>query len=210
MKTSAKFWDGIAEKYARNPISDMDAYEYTLRRTRSYLTLTDRVLELGCGTASTALRLADAVADYLASDISDGMLAQGELRLKEAEVGNITLAQATAATAPEGPFDVVMGFNLFHLIDPAEEPLAQVHKRLKSGGLFISKTPCIGQSMKSFKFRMIKFALPLLQLIGKAPFVRFLSVADWEREVTEAGFEIIESGNFPVDPASRYLVARRL
>ena len=58
MQETMKFWDGIAEKYAKRPISDMAAYEYTLGRTRSYLKPEDQVLELGCGTGSTALLLA--------------------------------------------------------------------------------------------------------------------------------------------------------
>ena len=52
----------FAPKYAKSPIKDVPAYEYTLGRTRSYLKPTDAVLELGCGTGGTALKLADAVA----------------------------------------------------------------------------------------------------------------------------------------------------
>ena len=57
MTATAKFWDGIAEKYAKSPIRDIESYEHTLQRTVSYLKPTDQVLELGCGTGRTALRL---------------------------------------------------------------------------------------------------------------------------------------------------------
>jgi len=35
--TAAKFWDRVAQKYAKSPIRDMPAYELTLERTQFYL-----------------------------------------------------------------------------------------------------------------------------------------------------------------------------
>jgi len=67
MQNQASFWDKTAKKYAAQPIGNMDAYTETLVRTRTYLHPDHKVLELGCGTGTTALRLADAVADYTAS-----------------------------------------------------------------------------------------------------------------------------------------------
>ncbi|MGR3711543.1 MAG: class I SAM-dependent methyltransferase [Shimia sp.] len=210
MQAAAKFWDGAAQKYAKSPISDMQAYEYTLGRTRSYLKKTDVVMELGCGTVSTAIQLSDAVAEMVATDVSAGMLEVGRERVNEADAKNIRLVQATPESAPEGPFDVVLAHNLIHLLEDGDSAVAEVAKRVKSGGLFISKTPCLSENMKSFKFRLLKTAVPLMQFFGKAPFVRFFSITELERSITDAGFRIIESGNFPADPPSRYLVARKL
>lgn len=57
----ARFWDRIARKYASDPIKDTAGYERTLARTRELLTHTDTVLEIGCGTGTTALKLAPSV-----------------------------------------------------------------------------------------------------------------------------------------------------
>ena len=57
-----------ARRYAAAAVSDPRGYERTLRRTRELLEENDHVLELGCGTGSTALRLADGVASYLGTD----------------------------------------------------------------------------------------------------------------------------------------------
>ena len=74
MIQNATFWDKVAPKYAKSPIADQAAYEYTLDRTRTYLNPKDSVLELGCGTGSTALLLAPDVKQITAIDLSPGML----------------------------------------------------------------------------------------------------------------------------------------
>ena len=68
------FWDRHAAKYAEKPIADPTAYEEKLARVRSLLRATDHVLEIGCGTGSTALRLAPGVAKITATDVSSGMI----------------------------------------------------------------------------------------------------------------------------------------
>jgi len=55
-----RFWDRGARKYARGAVADPAGYERTLDRTRGLLRPDHGVLELGCGTGSTALRLAGA------------------------------------------------------------------------------------------------------------------------------------------------------
>ena len=78
--TDAAFWDRIAPKYARTPISNMDAYEATLARVKTHLSETDTVLELGCGTGTTAMKLAPGVAHVTASDVSGAMIGIGRAR----------------------------------------------------------------------------------------------------------------------------------
>ena len=207
MQTDATFWDGIAPKYAKSPIKDVPAYEYTLGRTRSYLKPTDTALELGCGTGGTALKLADHVAHLTATDLSDAMLDFGRARAGDAS--NITFERSDIDNAPEGPFDVVMAFSLLHLVRDTDAALAQINRRLRPGGLLISKTPCNPESGAPLGYRLIRLVLPLIQLVGKAPYVNFMNVRAWDAKVTAAGFDIIESGNHPANPPARYLVARK-
>ena len=207
MVEALKFWDGVAAKYAKSPIKDMPAYEYTLGRTKSYLTENDRVLEVGCGTGSTALLLAADVAHITATDLSGAML--DEARAKAGGTDNITFQQADVANAPEGPFDAVLALNLLHLIPDTDAALAQIRGRLTRGGLFISKTPCNPTKRAPIGYHLLRMAIPLMQLVGKAPFVRFMDAADWDAKIAGAGFDIIESSNHPSHPPSRYLVARK-
>jgi ubiquinone/menaquinone biosynthesis C-methylase UbiE len=209
MKSEHKFWDKAAAKYAARPISDMDAYEQTMERVAAHLTPEARVLELGCGTGSTALRLAPHAANILATDFSAGMIAQAQAR---AQVGNVRFLQADVFddALAEAGFDVVMGFNLFHLIEDVPAVLTRIHALLAPGGLFISKTPCLGEPSLGWKFALLMRLLPLMQWVGKAPYVKVETIAGLDAQITEAGFRIIETGNFPLRPPSHFVVAQRL
>ena len=52
--------------------------------------------------------------------------------------------------------------------------------------------------------------LPLIQWIGKAPYVHFMAIGELEETIASGGFEIIETGNHPASPPSRYIVARKM
>ncbi|QGX96823.1 class I SAM-dependent methyltransferase [Roseovarius faecimaris] len=212
MTPSAKFWDRAASRYAKSPIRDMQAYTYTRERTRSYLTPDSTALELGCGTGSTALELAPSLGHITGTDISLEMIGIARQKAATQGVENVRFVTADASgQMPEsGPYDVVLAHNLWHLVPDTEEAIARVHEQVKPGGLFISKTPCLGQPGMSWKIRLMLLAIPVLQWLGKAPFVRRFSIDELEGIITSRGFEIIESGNFPADPPSRYIVARRV
>ncbi|MGB3315179.1 MAG: class I SAM-dependent methyltransferase [Albidovulum sp.] len=216
MQDTAKFWDGIAEKYATSPIKDMDAYTYTLERTRSQLSSSDRVLELGCGSGSTALLIAPGVHEITASDVSPGMIAVGRRKAEADGAGNIRFVAADVLDEALGaePYDAILAFNMLHLLPDLPTALARVNRLLKPGGLFISKTICrpvagSGWTRERMFLSLMMGVLPLLQLVGKAPFVRITRIADLEGAITRAGFEIIETGNHPAQPPRRFIVARK-
>lgn len=214
MNQHATFWDKAAPKYAKSPIADQAAYEYTLGRTRTYLTPQDRVLELGCGTGSTALLLAPNVKQITATDLSPGMLAIARQKAANTGVKNVSF-EVGSDVPKQGPYDVVMGYSLFHLVPDMEKRFAQIHELLPKGGYFITKTTCLGQRGAgiggALKSLAIRIAIPVMQLIGKAPYVRSFSVKELEHAVTAAGFEIVESGNHPKGPPpAHYIVARKV
>ena len=209
MKDAATFWDKIAPKYAQDPIKDMAAYEYTLERTKSYLGVDDKVLEIGCGTGSTALLVAPHVREIIGADISPGMISIADSKAHAAGIKNAEFRVATARDATKVPeaVDVVLGFNIFHLIHGAEDVFADVFKMLPKGGYFISKTPCLGDKSVGFKRFLFKAMIPPMQWFGKAPYVHFFTHKEYEDALRFAGFEIVEAGNFPA--ISRYVVARK-
>lgn len=185
----ARFWDRAARKYAAGPIKDMAGYERTLDRTRHFFSGTDSVLEIGCGTGTTALRLAPHVSRMVATDLSGEMIAIAREKAAAQACPNAEFATATVDRAPwpAGSFDAVLAFNVLHLIAERASALAHVHRLLKPGGLFISKTPCLAEMNPLFRL-----AVPIMQLVGKAPYVAFFSIAGLQSQIEAAGFTIVE------------------
>ena len=209
MVDSKTFWDKMAPKYAESQMRSVDDYEYTLARTLSYLTPQMRVLEMGCGTGTTALRLAPHVKAFVGTDQSSEMIriARDKAADEHSNLEFRVLGAAESAQLEEG-FDVVMGFNLFHLVPDADAVLADIFKILKPGGLMISKTPCLMDKAFGWKRFLVAGMLPILKRIGKAPDVGLWRIADVDRRIADAGFETLEAGNFPA--ISRYVVARKI
>lgn len=165
-----RFWDRIARRYAADPIADLAGYEHTLKRVQELLQPTDKVLELGCGTGSTALRLATFTQSLLATDLSAEMIAIAQEKLAVQPMSNLRFAQADADDPGLGgeTHDVVLAFNLLHLLGDLDTALVGVMQALRPGGLFISKTPCVGEMNPL----ITRLALPLARAVGKAPDVR--------------------------------------
>lgn len=188
MVASAEFWNRTARKYASHKISDEAGYQRTVARVRNLLSAGDRVLELGCGTGSTALLLSGNTASYLATDVSDGMIAIAQEKLKHAPVDQLSFQVATAETLVRdgARFDAVLGFNYLHLVDDLTGTLACAHTLLEPGGLFVSKTPCLADMNQ-----LIRMAIPLMQLIGKAPHVNVFAMAALRDATENAGFDIM-------------------
>ena len=207
MQDSQAFWDKMAHGYAKAKIRNMDSYNQTLARTRAHLTPGDRVLELGCGTGTTALLLADAVGHITATDLSSEMISIAQGKARDQGVDNITLTHAALAQSatPDGPFDVVMAFNLLHLIDDLPLAMATIADLVKPGGLFISKSGCLAE--KTFYLRPV---IALMQLFGKAPYVANLKIRTLETLITDAGFDLIDTHTYPGMIANRFIVARKI
>jgi ubiquinone/menaquinone biosynthesis C-methylase UbiE len=204
----ARFWDRSARKYAARPVTDQAAYDRTLARTRDLLTGTDAVLELGCGTGTTALHLAPHVGRLLATDVSPEMIAIARQKAADTPHTHATFTVATPETVPatEGPFDAVLAFNLLHLLHDRRAALRHIHALMKPGALLISKTPCLSEMNP-----LVRLLVPAMQLVGKAPYAAFFDAAALERDMEEAGFVIVERARHGSGRRDErvFLVARR-
>lgn len=212
MRRQDEFWDKAARKYAADPIRDEASYRRTLKATAARLTPQDRVLEVGCGTGTTALRLAAGTGSYLGTDISAQMIAIANEKAADAMAENLAFRKAgvmeagqaeLAAGAP--PFDAVLAFNMLHMAEDLPATLAALRARLKTGGLLISKTVCL----KSWGWYMLPL-IRAMQLVGKAPHVGFFSIAELDQAMVDAGFRILEAELHPASRKARFLVAQKL
>ena len=185
----AAFWDRIARKYAADPIADMAGYEATLRRVQGLLSPGHDVLELGCGTGTTALRLAPFTQRMLATDVSAEMIAIARERLAAQPVPQLHFALADADAAVFGPVvhDVVTAFNLWHLVNDLDHALALAVQALRPNGLLISKTPCIAEMNPLIPW----LALPLMRAIGKAPHVLCFNAQELQSAIARQGMDVL-------------------
>ena len=207
MMSEGKFWDRAADGYAKRPIKDMAAYDQTMDRARHYLSTGQNALEIGCGTGSTALLLAKHVRHITASDVSARMIEIGRGKTTDQSVENIDFLRATPFddTLKIGAYDTVLAFNLLHLVQGLPAVLRRVGELLVPGGLFISKTVCLGDRHNYFRL-----PIAVMKAFGYAPYVNFLKVRQLEQAVTDANFQIIETGNYPASPPSRFIVAKKM
>ena len=185
----ALFWDRAARKYAADPIADMAGYEATLRRVQALLNPSQEVLEIGCGTGSTALRLAPLTKRLLATDLSCEMIAIARDKLTAEPVPQLSFEVADADAPPSRPgeFDAVLAFNLLHLVSDLDQALAAAIQALRPGGLLISKTACIGEMNPLIPY----LALPVMRAIGKAPPVLRFDAAALQAAMVRQGLEIV-------------------
>ncbi|MFL9824648.1 class I SAM-dependent methyltransferase [Rhodoplanes sp. SY1] len=197
-----RFWNRIAQRYAAKPVKDTAAYEAMLADAAGRLRATDRVLEIGCGSGSTAIRLAPHVAEWTATDFSSEML-----RIARAKPApdNLRFVLADAQNAfAGGPFDAICAFQVLHLVGDLPGTLARIHTHLKPGGLMISKTWCFADM--GFKLRSLFFVLGALRVF---PPVNKLTRVALRDSIRDAGFEIVDERVFGTNPAGPYIVARK-
>ena len=187
MDRSTRFWDRIAKRYSRQPIGDEAAYQNKLKVTREYFEPHMEALELGCGTGSTAITHAPYVKHIRAIDISSKMIAIAKGKADAANVNNVSFEQSTIdeLSVPDQTLDVVLGLSILHLLENKEAAIGKVHQMLKPGGVFVSSTACIGDTMKFFKF-----IVPIGKFLGLMPLVKVFTTAELEDSLTDAGFEI--------------------
>jgi ubiquinone/menaquinone biosynthesis C-methylase UbiE len=205
MSQPSKFWDRIADRYARKPVADEEAYQKKLRVTREYLRPDMEVLEFGCGTGSTAITHAPLVKHIRAIDISSRMIEIAQGKAEASNVRNVSFEQATIEefSAPDQSFDAVMGHSILHLLENKEDAIAKVHKMLKPGGVFVSSTACIGDFMKVFKV-----IGPIGKFFGLIPLVKVFTTQDLKNSLTDAGFEIDYQWQ-PGKGKSMFIVAKK-
>ena len=212
LSKDAAFWSKISRKYAADPIRNMEGYLATLERTKSYLTQNDHVLEIGCGSGSTALLLAPHVAHITGTDLAPGMVEIANEKRAEEGLTNVSfkVAEVLDHTPVSGGYDAVLAHNLLHLLPDLDGALAHIASLTKPGGIFVSKTVC-APAQGRFTYHLIRsVAIPLMQAFGKAPFVNFPSVQSLEQKITASGFDIIETGDQSGMLPSRYIVARKI
>ncbi|MFN7179981.1 class I SAM-dependent methyltransferase [Hyphomonas sp.] len=184
---STRFWNKTARKYAASAIGDPAGFERTLERVRMLVPAGSAMFEFGCGTGTAALKLAPHAGHILATDISEEMITIAREKAAAESVSNVSFEVGTAEDPRwgESRFDAALGFNILHLVPNRPAALAGIHRLLKPGGLFLSKSVSLAEMNP-----VIRLAVPLMRALGQAPYVATVTEATLVSEIEATGFQI--------------------
>jgi len=203
MEVSPRFWDKIAVKYSKQPISDEASYQEKLEKSQSYFRPDMELLEFGCGTGGTAIIHAPHVKHIRAIDISPKMIEIAKAEAAGVENVEFDVQTIENLDVPDGSFDAILGLSIMHLVKDKDAVLKKVFRLLKPGGAFISSTVCMGDLAM-----FIPYVIPIMQFFGLAPFVAFFDREELLESIKAAGFEI----DYEWRPGKRkavFIVARK-
>ena len=200
-----KVWNRFAKRYAQSPVSNEAAYQEKLKITRAYFTPDSEVLEIGCGTGTTAVSHAPFVKHIDAIDVSSKMLEIAHGKADAASVSNVTFTCANIERLSEdgATYDVVMGHSILHLLKDKDAVIGTVYNLLKPGGVFVSSTVCV-----TGKKPFLKLGLAIGSRFGLLPLVSFFSVDALVQSLTNAGFTIDQQW-LPENSEAVFIVAKK-
>ena len=202
---SRLFWTLFARPYAAKPVSDDAAYRRKLDLTARYLRPDMRLLEVGCGTGSTALHHAPSVARIDAVDYAQAMVDIARSKARAAGIANVTFAKARldeVVPPPEGSWDMALALSVLHLLPDPEAGLDRLRTLVRPGGHVVSSTVCIGE-MGGAVARL----LPLAGRTGLIPRVAPLTRDGVVAMHARLGLEVVEDYRQESEPVI-FVIAR--
>jgi 2-polyprenyl-3-methyl-5-hydroxy-6-metoxy-1,4-benzoquinol methylase len=171
-----KFWNRLAKNY------DDEVGEQTIAITKKYLRKSDIVLDYGCARGAYTIVLADEVKEIRGIDISSKMI---EIARTKSE--DISFETATIFDIHE-QYDVILAFNLLHLLEDAERVIQKIYEILQPGGRFISVTTCMKENI------LLRIAGTFMNLFGILHINKF--TISGLRELVSRKFDIVETEVF--------------
>ena len=131
-----KMWDLYAPIYERAMRSDENTYQFMYDRIPEVIRNKD-VLEIATGPGLLAKHVASAARTVIATDYSEGMIAQAKKGVYPTKL-RFEVADATALPYADGSFDAVIISNALHIIPEPERALKEIDRVLKPGGIMIA------------------------------------------------------------------------
>lgn len=202
---SDRFWDRWADRYAAKPVPDATVYARKLAFTREHLHAESSVLELGCGTGSTAISHAGIVGNIRATDFSAKMIEIAQRKAAAAGVDNVEFVQSSIEreAARQDSYDAVLALSVLHLLADWRSAIRLADRQLRPGGVFVTSTPCLGDTHP-----WLRWIAPIGLKLGLLPQLSFIPQSELRAALIEAGF-MIERCWQPARGAAIFIVAKK-
>jgi len=200
------FWDKRSKRYDDKIKKHDSLYEKTIDRTKSLLTRSGVVLDFACASGEMSIDMASHVRQVHGIDLSVKMIELATQKAHDRHVDNVAFSHMDAfdPRLAGNSFSAITAFNIFHLLDDAPSVLARLHELLKTGGLLISKTPCLGEWN-----RLLRVLISVAQKVGLAPTIRSFTIDQVESLVSGSNFEIFETKVWDEKNVVQWIVARK-
>ncbi len=206
MNKSEKYWDRLASGDGSDDGEYGQTEAKTLEFTKKHLKPNDVVMDFACGTGTFTVESAAIVQRVCAVDISAKMLDVTRKKASKRSLENIDYVQANIfdVNYPEDTFDVVLAFNILHLLEEPQPVVQKINALLKPGGLFISATGCMGEINV-----LLSSSLRLLSKVGLVPHLNNFQASQLERLIENGRFQIIESKKLTDSFSEMFIVAEK-
>lgn len=163
-----------------------------------------RILDLAAGTGTSSMAFVRPGVEVVASDFSEGMLAEGRKRHPELQ---FVFADATNLPFKDGEFDAVsISFGLRNVVD-VDKALAEMFRVTKPGGRVVIcefshvSTPVIGPAYRAYLGKILPAFSALSSKASDAYGYLAESILAWPnqqqlaKQIQKAGFERVEFRN---------------
>jgi 2-polyprenyl-3-methyl-5-hydroxy-6-metoxy-1,4-benzoquinol methylase len=202
---SEKFWDRTADYYDKEEKKDELTYLKFIEKAKKYLNESDIVLDFGCGTGLLCNEIADDVEMIYAIDISSKMIDIARSKASQRKIQNINYIYTSIFDERlEGDsFDVIIVFNVLHLLEDSQEVIQRINDLLKPGGYIISATPCMGEKP------LLSSLFSIGSKIGVTPEIKSFKTDELYNLFIKGNFEIIETGYLKKNSPQYLLIANK-
>ena len=148
------------------------------------------MLELACGTGQLTLPLWERAAFWEATDYSEPMVR--ELAKRCPPSLSCVVRDATNLPYADGEFQVVLLANALHIMPQPEKALAEIHRVLSAGGIFLVPTFV-------YEGKVNRLRMKLTLLLGFPSFHEW-TMAELTDFVERAGFRTVAHSLVAGDP----------
>jgi 2-polyprenyl-3-methyl-5-hydroxy-6-metoxy-1,4-benzoquinol methylase len=206
MNKSEKFWDRSADYYDREEKKDELTYLKFIEKAKKYLKASDIVLDFGCGTGLVCNEIADDVKMIYAIDISSKMINIARGKATQRKIQNINYIYTTIFDDRfvSDSYDVILVFNVLHLLDDSKEVIKRLNKLLKPDGYIVSATPCMGEKP------ILNSLFSIGSKIGITPVIKSFKTNELDNLFIKGNFEMIETDYLKHNSPQYLLIAKKL
>jgi len=207
MDNKEKFWNRIAKNYDQQVNADDQTAIKTIEHTKKYLRPSDIVMDYACATGKFTFAIGDLVKEIHGIDIASEMIAVAKRIAGERNREHIHFAQKTLFDEGyhAGSFDVILAFNILHLLEDPQQVVVRVNELLKADGIFISATACLGKDRS-----LVRMILWPLSKLGIVPYINFFRPSEVDELIAHGNFEILETHALSPSPLNYFVAARKL